>query len=295
MKLKRSSNNLVKLVLALSFLLSGCVVAEQKPFERNETEQYIADVFENDFGIDIVTKSVDTTLFIYVPTTKRILRLDKAMGMAPGNPDQATLGFIHIDSEYQEGVFSIDYATAELPSAKQFIKNITYNYTMLTNEIMNKIYYMIYDALSDRPGHYKFFKVIMADVQNGIEMSLTFNEMDLRKAIAGAIPFFEFNKRVITEMDGGTKIVNDLNGRHVDFSAIQMPNFMSDLSIQYIRSAQGLNSQSEVENFVLQKFYDITRMYDYTEFLYVRITDMMDKQETLASYDELVDKFNSKS
>lgn len=301
MKSKQFLQNLRKNVLTFLLLnaalfLNGCTVAEkpEEPFERVEAEQTIRDTFKNDMGLNAIVKSVDNTLFIYLPSKKRIMSLDRAMGFGGKPSKEAKLSFIHVDSEYKDDMFNISYATAELPGSKQFINNITYNYTLQTQEIMNKIYYLIYDSLSEREGHYDFFVVTLSDIKQGLEISLTFNEIDLRKAISGALPFFEFNRRVISQINGNAKAVNDTTGSHIDYTPISLPEFMSDLVLQYLRSGQDIVPELSIEDIVLKRFYDIARMYGYNQFLYLRTFDVVNKTEALTSYDQLQEKFGIK-
>ena len=297
MKLKTYSKNMVKLgllVLTSSILLNGCSVAEkpEEPFQREETEQNIKDTFKNDLGLDAIVKSADNTLFIYIPSEKQIIKLDKAMGFGGKKPKEPKLGFVHFDSEFKDDVFNISYATAALPESKQFIQNITYAYALQTQEIMNKMYYLIYDSLSDRPGHYQFFVVTLADIKRGLKIEITFNETDLRKAISGSLPFFEFNRRVISNISGDNTVVKDTQGKSLKYEPIKLPEFMSDLMIQYLRSGQDMVPDLTTEEIIFNRFLRICQMYDYTEFLYIKTFDIIEKKESLASYDELLEKYD---
>lgn len=285
----KNTVNLALLLLSSAVLLNGCTVAQkpQPPFERTEAEQRIRDTFKNDFGLNTIVRSADNTLYIYIPTETSIIRLDKSMSFGGSGKKEPQLSFIHFDCEFKDNVFNASYATAALPEAKQFINNITYNYTLQTQEIMNKMYYMIYDSLSDRPGHYNFFKVIIADTKKGLEIKITFNETDLRKAIAGALPFFEFNRRVISEINGDNRIVGDTKGTHIDYQPIKLSEFICDLMIQYLRSGQDMVSDLTPEQIIQKRFYLLCQMYDFNEFLYMKTNDIVEKTESISSYDEL--------
>ena len=285
-------------ILLSVLFFNGCTVSQkqEEPYNRNEAQQRIRDRFKDDLGINTVVTSVENTLFIYIPSQKTVIKLDKAMSFgAPKKSTEAKLSFIHVDSMFEDNIFNITYATAELPESKQFIKNITYNYSLQTQEIMNKMYNLIYESMSDREDHYEFFVVILADIKKGLKIKLTFSNSDLRKSIIGVLPFFEFNKRVISEIDGSSDIVNDIKGENVDYSPILVPNFASDLVIQYLRGGSDITPSLTAEEIVLKRFYKICNMYDYTQFLYVKAFDQINKTEALVSYDELHERFGDQA
>jgi len=253
--------------------------------------------FKEDLGINPVIRSAGSTLFLYLPIEKNILAIERASdggSKKEKDADKRNKNFTYTGCSFKDGYFDIGYATAELPSEKQFFENITYNYTNQANTIINKVYNLVSDVLTERPNHYTFFRIIIADVKQGIEMAMTFNEIDLRKEYAGSIPYYEFSKRVVTTVSGSKDIVKDYRGTHLDFKPVELPDFISDLVVQYLKSGEDLKKAPDAETAAVKRFYETVSMYDYKEFLFLRVENATDKKEQLYSYDQLVEKFKKK-
>jgi hypothetical protein len=306
MRSKRSSNSTANLalpaLLALTCLCSACSPKKSDvvAFDRASAEAKMEEKFKEDLGINPVIRSVDTTLYLYLPVEKNILAIERASDMGGGKKksdkkdDKRDKNFTHTTCSYKDGYFDVGYATAELPAEKQFFDNITYNYTNQANTIIQKVYNLISDVLTERPNHYTFFRVVIADVKEGIEMTMTFNELDLRKEYSGAIPYYEFSRRVVTTVSGNVEVTKDYRGKHLEFKPVELPEFISDLVVQYLKSGEDLKKAPDTETAVIKRFYDVATMYDYKEFLFLRTEDVTMRKEQLYSYDQLVEKFGQK-
>ena len=277
-KSKRYLKNSVKLVLLFSLLFSfsNCT-RKEPPYKRGEVEERIIGAFKKDINIDVITKVTADTLHIYIPLKEELLHVIRSSA-----PPKKDISFFYADCAYKEDIFSIKYAAESIPLQKQFMENVTYNLTEYASNIMNKAYYLMQTALTDSKEHFDFFVVYMADTKNGIEMILTIQETDLKNFFGMALPFAEFNQRVIRQIRGDRKIIGDATARHIEFKGIEMKDFICDLVIQrLLYSNFESNKIDSIQEEILKIFYITVASYGFDEYEEVRLLDILNNTEEL--------------
>lgn len=288
-RLRKYLRNLVKLglLLSLPFICINCTLKEPT-YNKSEVEQKIVASFKRELDLDVTTRIAENTLYVYIPTPEQIIEIARVQ--APEEKKHA-VWFINIKHEADR--FLIEYAAKDLPASKVFFKNISFNYTPYAQKAMNKAYSSLFEALTDSEDGFDFFVVYIADISRGIEMKLTINERDLKKYYTGALPFMQFGTRVIVETTGNKQIIGDTEGDHIKHTSLNTVDFINDLFVYQLSYGIPRKDNSSITKEILKIFYEITTSYDFIDYLYVNLRDVLSEKETTYTYTEIENMFSS--
>src|SRR5262249_31545538 len=135
-----------------------------------------------------------------------------------------------------------------------------------------------------------FVVMSITDIKKGIEARYTFYLEDYRKASVEGIPYDEFSKRVLQESKGSSNYIGDEIGQHLEYTDIQMPNFLAKQMLNRIRFKFGQSDfppQSNYEDAIIGAIADTTRYYNFNDFKEVDLTDVRSKKKTVLSPKQL--------
>lgn len=160
----------------------------------------------------------------------------------------------------------------------------------------------------------EFFVLDFADINLGLDYSLTVNLMDLKKSAAGGIHWSEVNKRYVFDFGQSKAAINDTSGKHLKIYDIKLPEFLIRQIAQRVRmifqeepikkyfSLKGINSGFQDNKFIFgytadqilepQEKINITRKileiitycfqtYEFKDFSQVVIKDILRDQSSI--------------
>ncbi|MFO8052747.1 MAG: hypothetical protein R6U54_02145 [Candidatus Omnitrophota bacterium] len=272
-RLKKYLRNSTKLALVTSLFVffSSCIL--KKPsFEKDRLEQKIKNIINKDLGIKTVSKQVGKTLYIYIPVEKTVVRLIRSK--KDSNPPSV------FDSFYKDEIFILKYTDKNLPPQRKFFKNITTYFTDYMQSTQQRIMNILYGAINDISDDIDFFVIYISDISGGIEVKQTIFVKDLKRSAAGALPWMEFNKRVLIESIGDKKIIGDRLGEHLDYEEIKLGDFISDLLIYNLFQSEKPKGQ-KVSDYAQEVFYQIVKDYKFNDYKYLLLEDVVSEKDKI--------------
>ncbi|MBI5150303.1 MAG: hypothetical protein HZA28_06000 [Candidatus Omnitrophica bacterium] len=197
------------------------------PTPLPEAHQKFLKILHEKYGLDIVLKPLEHTVWVYVPLKEELLRIAAtAEGVRKSRDSQERPTIKYIDTSYVDGRFLIAH---DIRLDKNYAQSPGYrpDYTAAYQQASHKILTAMsaYFETAQAP---QFFVIVITDVRNGIEIENIFYLEDLKWYMsAGSMPQEEFLKRSIYETRGKTEGIGDTAGRHLAYTEITMPEFLA--------------------------------------------------------------------
>lgn len=272
MKSKLSLKKLIKLVLFNFFLITifyGC--SPIKPsYQEKDLPLEIVKTFKKEFNLDIKSVIVGKTLWVYLPLDNLFTKSDKKNLIKYDVSSDTT-------TQYIDNTFKSKFSITELDKPKELPQEIEFDKDAI-KKIRNILTVVALKYLSSSSRNIDFIRLVYADVKAGIEMIETDYAIDLKKAYRGVIPQDEYNRRIVQDFNQNFDIIDDYEGRHLEYQSLEMPEFISKQITQRIRSyfskyASGQKRKNiikEIEKIIL----DTTRIYNFTDYSYVELNDL---------------------
>ncbi|MDD4909732.1 MAG: hypothetical protein PHR44_03525 [Candidatus Omnitrophica bacterium] len=215
--------------LSFSLLTSGCGLKEDRPYSINEAEAKFLQICEEEYKWQASTRLVDNTFWVYIPYEKDIFKYK-----ANTFPQKSNCVVGYVDGAFSEGAFQFEYQISPL-----FRTEKDKGFTSGTIDELNEDFYnllnVIYRVYFNAEKQPEFYVIVMADINNGVEIIYTIYNEDLRKIFNSAIASEEYYKRLLQEIRGNPDIVGDKAGRHLKQHGVKFTKFLADQVVQRIR------------------------------------------------------------
>ena len=213
MKLKLSLMNLVRSglnFLLILCLLSGCSSSTTPTFLKEDVAKAIQDICKDEYKLEVKTKLIGMTLWIYLPVEDLLEKADK--------PEKYIERYV-IDNNtaaFKDKVLELGYSIKPVPEQE---KSQEYKYSKTVLEKMNNVWKVLRRVLFsmkdvDKTGP-KFFFFVISDTKNGLEIRDIFYYLDLKKVSYDFISWTEYQHRSIEESDASPLIIGDNEGSHL--------------------------------------------------------------------------------
>jgi len=313
----KTSILLVLLFLNLYFF-SGCQQKPQLSSEEKKStiEQTLINSFltnnKLNYQLDINTKIVGKTFWIYIATDQEIISLET-------QPSEELLPkiikFIDVKSTFKNSNFTIEYIFLKNKPDEYspFLKNrdILQEKSLLgkelypetTNqflEIFQKTYVAIGDIISD-VRDINFFVIAIADIKRGIKSTLVIHKLDLEKSLLNILPYNEFSNRIFRRNVKDPEIKNDKYGLHIKYIDISLIDFLNNQIESKVFSklyemlkfeAKKVQELEDIQEIILKSLYEVVILnYEFYDFYVVDVTDMISKKSFTISKSSLIKKF----
>ncbi len=335
MNLKHRQTILVACCFGLLMSLHGCDVTTPKALSPSEAHHKLVNILKEENNLTVVTKEFDRSLWIYLPFEEGFLELkakkEQAAAPSPESTSSPTIYFL--EGEFNGQDFVIRY---DIGSSKKYEKDVGYvsafseEYQANQRNILTAISraYSNFekitgeDQLVERvPGDVDFvgamknadhkrmvhsyvqtdkapdiFVIVMADIENGLELRIFLHLTDLRRAYTDPSFHGEYAKRVVSEQPfGDSRIIGDKTGEHVDFHNILLPEFLAKqmlfrINFKYTRSA--FPPTDNPKNEILRAAAETVGSYGFNKFGAVELQDLSDgetyriERKNLAEHEE---------
>lgn len=293
--------------IVLSFfclLVLACSNSVKPPISsRPEAEKRFIQICQDDLHYNVVTRSLKNTFWVYLPIDHNMFDF-KAKPKIPGFSTETPKPFAlqYIDGEFTEKTFSIEYdIIPNMKSGKDHGYTTKYadDYTKKQNNILTAIFRTFseleekaIDVQSDNDilGPPDFFVIVIADVQRGIEIKNIFHTTDFKRYMTQSLPYEEYLKRYITQMNGDLSIIGDYQGRHLDYEEIQWPEFLTEQILARIRFKYQRSDFPPSDNHVqeiLRIIAQTKQAYDFTDFDSIKFYDLRNGEKYLFGKSQL--------
>ncbi len=225
MKLRLSSKSLAKAGLKLFIIACiscGCTASTKPSFLKEEAPQVIQDICKNEYKLTVKAKLSGRTLWIYLPLQNLLSRTDK--------PEKYTERFLieHNNIVFKNNQIKADYLIKTVPD-KENQQNMIIDKKAAESifnilQVARRVLFSLDQSKDKTP---LFFCIVAADIKNGFEIKEIFYCLDLKKISYGFISQTEYQHRIIQDTNISPQIINDTEGKHLNYEDITEEDFLA--------------------------------------------------------------------
>ncbi len=269
-------------------ILGGCAAPPAPSRKLSDAEKKLIEICKNEYKFDVVLKSLDNTVWIYLPKTESFLDLKaNEKGAQSSSEPKESVSIKFLDGNFTDRTFKLEY---DIGPVKTYAKD--YGFSTQFNEQYQKdqrnILTAVYRAFSDlrvsdpnAPTDVKapnFFIIVIADITKGIEARIIFYFKDLLRGMSDPLFQEEYTKRFISDYPSGNQaIIGDKEGTHLNVEELTWPNFLIKqilyrIQYKYQRSAFPPSAETEME--VLKVIKETLEAYQFEDFNTVELRDL---------------------
>lgn len=281
MKSKRSSKSLARAglkLLPLIFFLSACTSSTSPTFLRESTPLAVKDICKKEYALDLSTKLVGQTLWVYMPLEDIVSK--------PPKPEKYTERFLVEDKKniLSEGVLRVSYSikpitereTQQEMSIDKSVNEKIFNVL----QVIRRVLFSIDNSKKDNP---LFFCIVTADIKNGFEIKQVFHFLDLKKLSYGFISQTEYQHRVVQDTAVSAQIIGDIEGSHLDYQDITLEEFIASQIQNRIRlkfQKPEVEINADIDKEVLKIITYTLNTYNFKDFSLVEIVNLVSAAKT---------------
>ena len=282
MKSKPSSKSLVKTalkILPFILFLSACSSSTSPSFLKEDITQAIKDIYKKEYKLDVSTRLIGSTLWVYMPLEDIISK--------PSKPEKYIERFLLEDkkSSLDEKILKVNYLirpTTEKEQQQEMTIDKSVNEKIFNLlQVIRRVLFSIDNSKKDQP---LIFCIITADIKNGFEIKQIFHLMDLKKISYGLISQTEYLHRVVQNTGVSLQIIGDKEGNHLDYRNITLEEFIADQIQSRIRlkfRKPEVESNADIDKEVLKIIAYTMNTYGYKDFTLVELSNEVTGVKTI--------------
>lgn len=282
MRSKPSLKSLGKAGLKLFILiifLSACSSSTTPTFNKTDIPQAVKEICKKEYRLDLVTKLIGNTLWVYLPLENIITK--------PTKPEKYIERFLLDDQKnsFNEKILKINYSVKPTPeSEKQQEMSIdkTVNEKIFNIlQVIRRVLFSMDNSKKDKP---LFFYIVTADTANGFEIRQLFYLSDLKKLSYGLMSQTEYQHRIIQNTAISPLIIADKTGQHLDYRDITLEEFIADQIQCRIRlkfQKPEAEKNADIDKEVLKIIAYTLQTYQFKDYNLVEITNLVNKSKNI--------------
>jgi len=269
------------LALCMILFVSGCSKMEP-PHEFSSEEEKLISLLKDEHSLNAVVRIFDKTLWVYVATEDSFLNIAATDG--PINSKQKTKKqTIHyLDVSYSFNTFIIEYDISPLESYQKspgYSSAFSEKYQRDQQNVLSSIL-RSYGGSENAP---EFLVLVYADIKTGLEMHSAVAFKDMTRLSSDQTFAEEYAKRAIVLLPtGGKDIIEDVEGKHVDFHDLDWPEFLSmqmkyRIEFKYTRSAFSPSDETKYE--LMKQAAHSLGSYEFNDYDAIQLKNIIDETE----------------
>ena len=282
MKLRLSLKNLARRVLNLCIiacLIGGCSSSTAPTYQKEDIEKSIRDICKNEYQLDVKVKLAGSTLWIYVPVEGLIEKSDK--------PEKFTEKF-NIEQnkgEFANGNFKFDYSIKPIPEQEKS-QDFKYNKKVLENinNVWKVLRRVVFSMKCAKGEELKFYSLIFADMNMGVEIKELSYYLDLKKVSYGYISWEEYQHRSIVEQNLAPEAIQDREGVHINYKDITLEEFILAQIQQRIKlkfQKPEVDTNIDIDTEILKVVEYTLKTYNFKGFSQVELNNLLTKARVI--------------
>lgn len=283
--------SLFLILLSSVCILFGCSWVKDVQYTPQEAETKLIAFCKKEGNLDITTRRVQDTQWVYVPLEIPLFDIKATRG-EKAERKRAPLHLLSIEGSFENTAFSFEYdiITDVLPAEKP-------SYGSGYNEVYTQKRQLVYQGLqetffniNEKETPPSFFVIVIADITKGVATKSTFFLRDLRQFMTGVLPPDEYYMREQNEVFGNPDLMADKQGRYLPYTNIVLPYFLVDqikTRIRFKFTASSFPPQKEEEKEILSMIANTFRFYSFEDFTMLRLSDFRKKETFSISKEEL--------
>ncbi|MDD5692222.1 MAG: hypothetical protein PHP10_03480 [Candidatus Omnitrophica bacterium] len=275
MRSKLSSRSLAKAgfkLLPLIFFLSACTSSTCPSFPKENIPQAVQDICKKEYKLDVSTKLVGRTLWVYMPLEDIISK--------PEKPEKYIERFLVEDKEsaLSEGELKVSYLIKPVEESE---KTQEMTLDKAANEKIFNVLQVVRRVLFSIDNSEKytplFFCIVTADIKNGFEIKQIFHLLDLKKLSYGFISQTEYQHRIVQDTEVSADIIGDKEGAHLLYRDITLEEFIAYQIRNRIRmkfQKPEVEKNADIDKEVLKIVSHTLDTYAYKKFNIVELVNL---------------------
>ena len=275
MKSKRSSKSLVKIglkLLPLVLFLSACNYSFSPSFLKEDITQAVSDICKKEYKLDISTKLIGSTLWIYMPLENIVSK--------PEKPEKYVERFLLEDKKnsLNEKILKVNYLvrpTTEKEKLQEMALDKSVNEKIFdVLQVIRRVLFSMGNPKKDIP---VFFCIVTADIKNGFEIKQTFYLLDLKKLSYSVISQTEYQHRIIQDTAISAEIIGDRTGSHINYRDITLDEFIADQIQNRIKlkfQKPEVQASADIDKEILKIVTYTLDAYQFKDFTLVEMTNL---------------------
>lgn len=289
------------LCCCLSAILSSCGVKE-KLYTPTEAEQKLVEFCKKEGQIDVTTRQVGRTQWVYLGLEEPIFDIKAGAGDNKNVQKKAKpWDILSLDGAFKDRRFAIVFDIIQ-----DVLPPDPVNYGSTFNESYGRKRQIIYQGIQEsffnltkdeetKKAAPIFFVITVADIKKGIAVENTFYLDDLKAYMTEAIPFEEYYMREHNEVIGNEMLIGDKTGKNLTYYEVQWPDFLIDQTkarIQFKFAGSDFPPKGDADQEIISIVANTLRFYPFKDFDSVYLHNRRDKREMsfhkeqLATYEE---------
>jgi hypothetical protein len=294
MKSKQSLKNLVKIGLKLLpfiLFLSACNSSVSPSFLKENIPYAVKDICKKEYQLDLTTKIVGSTLWVYMPLENIISK--------PPKPEKYIERFLLEDQKnsLNEKILKVNYlikpvAENEKQQEMAIDKKVNENIFNVL-QVIRRVLFSIDNSKKDKP---LFFCIVTADIVNGLEIKQIFHLLDLKKLSYGLMSQTEYQHRIVQSTTLSPLVIQDKNGAYLDYRDITLEEFIADQIQCRIRlkfQKPEVEKNADIDKEILKIIAYTLKAYEFKDYNFVEIInlvtgnkDILNQKAILTNYKE---------
>ena len=285
MKLKRSSKNLVKVglkLIPLILFLSACSSSVTPSFLQEDITQAINDICKKEYQLDLVTKLVGQTLWVYMPLEDIVTK--------PPKPEKYIERFLVEDKQnsLSAGVLKVSYAIK--PIAEKEVQQEMSLDKKVNEKIFNVLQVIrrvLFSTDNAKKNNPLFFCIVTADIKNGFQIKQVFYLLDLKKLSYGFISQTEYQHRIVQDTLVSALIIGDSQGTHLDYQNITLEDFIAGQIQNRIRikfQKPEVEKNVDIDKEVLKIVSYTVNTYNFRNFSLLEMINLLTAKKTTLNH-----------
>jgi PBP1b-binding outer membrane lipoprotein LpoB len=290
MKSKLSLKSLAKIglkILPLILFLSACSSSVAPSFLKKDIPQAVADICKKEYKLDLITKLVDQTLWVYMPLEDIVTKAE--------NPEKYIEKFSVEDKKnsLSEGILKVSYAIK--PVAEKEVKQEMALDKKVNEKIFNVLQVIrrvLFSMDNSKISNPLFFCIVTADIKNGFEIKQIFHLSDLKKLSYGFISQTEYQHRIVQDTLISTLIINDTAGTHLDYQNITLEDFITGQIQNRIRikfQKPEVEKNAIIDKEILKIVSYTLDTYNFRNFSLLEMDDVLNAKKTILNRAAVLD------
>ena len=282
MKSKPSSKNLAKVglkILPFILFLSACNSSVAPSFLKENIPQAVSDLCRKEYQLNLITKLVGQTLWVYMPLEDIITK--------PQKPEKYIERFLVEDKKnsLSEGILKVSYSIK--PVEEKELKQEMALDKAVNEKIFNVLQVIrrvLFSTDHSKINNPLFFCIVTADIKNGFEIKQVFHLSDLKKLSYGFISQTEYQHRIIQDSTISALIIGDSQGTHLDYQNITLEDFIANQIQNRIKikfQKPEVEKNADIDKEVLKIVTYTIDAYNFRNFYLLEMIDLLNAKKTI--------------
>lgn len=241
-------------------LFLGCSSSTVPTYSKSEVDKSIQKVLLDEYKLEVKTRLVGQTLWIYIPLEDLFEKAKKPEKY----PERFQIS--ENENEFKYGLLKLNYLIRAVPETEKtqdykFNKKAMENITNVW-EVLRRVIFSMDKKTRDG---IKFYCLVAADIKNGFEIKELIYYQDMFKVTYRFISPGEYQHRVSYDSGVSVNIIGDKEGKHLEYKDISLDEFVAyqikhriNLKFQKPEVKHNVDIDKEIAKIIIEtlKIYD---------------------------------------